>query len=442
MGAANGFVTTSPDARYGDTDGLFSANVVGAGKFTCGGSGTLELLEIGAYLGDTGTDTNVVMAVYADDAVNGCPGELVADSTTSAIANTSGSYKKCSHTYSGTKPLITGGNDYWIAVFAEGDSYVSRFASGGVSVALLTGFTYPTLPVDDEWHAATDGTRDFSTYAVYQAASGFVPGQGALEFSGTTPVILVPFILEPAAGALSVGAPPRFMADLYCGTTRITSQEISPTSTLATTLLNLTDDERALITDWNDLELALTAHGRRVYVSWAGVETPGIGVSPDAGTMATAGVAPLPDLYGQEASVAGEMAFAGNAPTLAWDRRVYPATVALELDALFPALASPEAIAKGVDIGTLDLSGLVPVVLRDFSVFPDLAAMVAEGLAISPSTSHTIYPAVCAVVFAGEAPMPPGRAMRWSGETLALAGVAPGSFTVAGVTGGQLEYYA
>lgn len=172
MGAFNGFNTAAPDSRYGDANGSSPAGSPVAQRFVCTGSGTLNILSVGAYLADGGTDQNAVFAIYADDAVNGCPGDLIANSTTANVANTSGLYTLVSYTYS-TQPQITsdGTTVFWIAYMGSvTNSFLSRFDTGGTAVYLSEG-TYPTFPSNDEWHAAKDLTRDYSLYAVYEVAT-------------------------------------------------------------------------------------------------------------------------------------------------------------------------------------------------------------------------------------------------------------------------------
>jgi len=162
--AANGFVTVSPDARYGDNVSAMIADSTFVSKFTMGGSGTCTISEIGAYL-DGDAAARIHFAIFTDDAGNSCPEATVANSDTGEIDPDGDISTKEYHSY-GTKPELTGGANYWIGVInGNASTTLSRFDSGGTGVTL--GASYPTFPTGDEWHAATPATRDWSFYAVY-----------------------------------------------------------------------------------------------------------------------------------------------------------------------------------------------------------------------------------------------------------------------------------
>ena len=167
MAAANGFVTVSPDARYGDAEGSFPASFVLAAKFTAPGSGALNITEIGIYSYSSSTG-HLHLAIWTHDAGNDCPESIVANSDTGEFAST-GSMAKLSHSY-GTEPVLTGGNIYWLTFIGDFDNaHPSRFASGGNAV-YVTGITYPTWPTGTQWESHTDQTVDYSLYAVYETA--------------------------------------------------------------------------------------------------------------------------------------------------------------------------------------------------------------------------------------------------------------------------------
>lgn len=181
MAAANGFVLIRPDARYGDAYGSLSANGYSGNYFVAPGSGQLTITEIGCY-GYINSENDVEFAIYTHDAVNGCPESQVANSLCQAtLTTTPGIFH---HSY-GTKPVVTGGQGYWLCYgnIPGGTAYVSRFASGGTS-AYLSGFgdTWPTS--SDTWNT---GTRDSSMFAVYTAGGGTEYEKaiaGAFTFTG------------------------------------------------------------------------------------------------------------------------------------------------------------------------------------------------------------------------------------------------------------------
>lgn len=172
MAAANGFVTTEPDTRYGAGDRAVYATAAYAQQFTCGGSGAQQVTVIGVYAHDPlDLNANITLGIFTDDAANGCPGDLVTNSE-ATIANTSGLYGRLRSVY-GTTPVVTGGSVYWIALIPGGTAYVSGDATGGISASKLA--TYPTFPDGDGWHSPTTGTLDYSFYAVYTSGPSGAP---------------------------------------------------------------------------------------------------------------------------------------------------------------------------------------------------------------------------------------------------------------------------
>jgi hypothetical protein len=169
MAAVNGFTATAPDTRYGDADYVNVPTWADAQKFQAGGSGTQELSEIGGYLATAGAgNVAAKIAVFEDDAANGCPGAMVANSEGS-LTITNALYELKTHTYS-TKPQVTGGSYYWIAVISDVNRASSVFTTGGTSLE-RGSVTYPTWPSGDDWHTHSDLTKDYSFYAVYKAVS-------------------------------------------------------------------------------------------------------------------------------------------------------------------------------------------------------------------------------------------------------------------------------
>lgn len=167
MAAANGFITTSPDARYGDAQATATNGLCLAQKFTMPGTGTIEIAEIGAYVYDT--DGVFRMAILEDDDDHSSPSAtMVANSETAELQPGYSAMAKASHTYS-TKPQVTGGTIYWLALYTgTGGQYVSRFATGGTSGYVSA--TYSTWPTDTGWHSINATNYDYSLYAVYATA--------------------------------------------------------------------------------------------------------------------------------------------------------------------------------------------------------------------------------------------------------------------------------
>ena len=170
MPAANGFVTVTPDTRYGAAMEAGSLNWCYAQKFTVP-AGTWEVAEIGVYVNaDVGTTGWFHLGIFGDDAVNGCPSTLVTDSDSGALSyDLSTPVAKINHTYSVT-PQVSAG-DYWLIIFfADNNINISYDTLGGTSVLNNLG-SYPTWPTDTQWHTHYESVGDFSMYAVYQSTT-------------------------------------------------------------------------------------------------------------------------------------------------------------------------------------------------------------------------------------------------------------------------------
>ena len=127
----------------------------------------------------------ILSGIFTDDAANGCPGTLVANSDSGALTITT-TFQKYYATYAGTKPQVTGQTIYWIAFICAGASRRDRNLTGGISLSCNSGITYPTWPTDTQWHTHADATNDIGIYAVYQAIAGAqeYTAAGIKSFSG------------------------------------------------------------------------------------------------------------------------------------------------------------------------------------------------------------------------------------------------------------------
>jgi hypothetical protein len=189
MADARGFITELPTVVYGDSDGLLTPTEISASPFIVPGTGAQNILYLGGSLARSTTDGNVKLAIFEDDAANGCPGAMVSDSATDAIALTSGGISLKYHTYGATKPQVQGGTKYWIATIQDVNIFIRRFLTGG-ETAYITVTAY-TWPADDAWHTNTDYGRDQSLFAVYEAATAQFARPSSDVAGGTFRSILV-----------------------------------------------------------------------------------------------------------------------------------------------------------------------------------------------------------------------------------------------------------
>jgi hypothetical protein len=164
MGAANGFVTVRPDARYGDQVGVFNFNEPIAQAFTV--AGTITVSEIGIYGAAAGGSSACHFAIFTNG--SGKPGSVVTgtDVTGSIPVSMGIAYAAVSNIQ------LTAGT-YWIGCYVNSDPWnPSRFNGTGLGTVCGwgEGATYPTWG----WGTWTSqsGTRDYSLYAVYTTAGG------------------------------------------------------------------------------------------------------------------------------------------------------------------------------------------------------------------------------------------------------------------------------
>jgi hypothetical protein len=168
----NGFQASSPTSRYGFYILSGAANQIRAQKFVCPGAGAQEATEIGVWINADAALSGVFrLAIFAHDAANNNPDTMVANSESAELSHDTETVTKKSHTYSGTKPQLTGGGTYWISIFhGDANLNVDRDYVGGTAVYAATA-TYPTWPAAAAWDSYTDDTTDYGLFAVYQAAA-------------------------------------------------------------------------------------------------------------------------------------------------------------------------------------------------------------------------------------------------------------------------------
>ena len=166
---ANGFLTETP-ADHGDTQQSIPSDHNAAIEFTCPGSGTQELTEIGCFGNGDGHPQggDVYMGVFTDDVPNDCPDAIVADSDSGETTMPQNG-PSISHSY-GTLPEVTGGAVYWLAIHsAEGRLNIDMLETGANSINLESA--YPAWPTPTEWETHFNRSWDLGLWAVYQAAA-------------------------------------------------------------------------------------------------------------------------------------------------------------------------------------------------------------------------------------------------------------------------------
>lgn len=298
------------------------------------------------------------------------------------------------------------------------------------------------------------------------------PGAGELALAGET--IITPYTVSPGTGAmvLARAADVYTKVRLYQDTTLIAERRLGQNADIETESFDLTTEEVALITDWTDLEIELVCDVTQNSVSWLALETPDRGVYPAAGSLAFAGVAPLPSQAGQGAPSAEAMAFSGTTPTVTLAHLRYPAVATLALDGALPVLAAgPVPTVIPVGLGEMDMAGeagtafqpvsnpvpadalafagAAPTMVRDHIVTPTAGSMAFDGILPTAYIWSVLAPVevpntgdlemIGTVPSITQAPVGP-VALFWGGEYLTVAGCASATLVSARITGETLEY--
>lgn len=281
-----------------------------------------------------------------------------------------------------------------------------------------------------------------------------VPTVGLLTFVGAAPALALAMGLT--AGALQLtGASPTTQivaatAVLKQGTTTIASRSLAgATTSYATSAFALTDEERALVTDWTALRVHLSATGRQLEVSWVELEAPGSAgiktASPGVGELRVVGAAPTlfteftigvgsggVALTGSSPALAltwppgvGGIQITGAAPTLRYDLVASPGSVALELvgaapTALLTLTATPGA---GLLQFTSDAPERIVQGTEEFTLAPDPGVLQVVGGAVGAFQAHLAVPDTAALQLAGSTPVT-DRASFPASTTLQLTGAA------------------
>jgi hypothetical protein len=218
--SAHGFLTATPTYRSGTEFANPGANIASAVKFTCPGSGTQEITEIGLWVkADLSTTCAFRLAIFTHDVANDNPDTIVANSESAELSHGTTTITKKSHTY-GTKPQLTGGTVYWLVYYAaDANAGINKTSDVAANVWTVAA-TYPTWPTAAQWDSGTDGTEDASLYAVYQEAAAsstadlFVTLAGCVVAAAATLVATAALAIQLAGATVGSGATVPTVADL------------------------------------------------------------------------------------------------------------------------------------------------------------------------------------------------------------------------------------
>lgn len=167
----NGFKTTFPTGDATDESGDYLDDVIVGQVFTCPGSGTQEINEIGFWVRVGQNNRGVRLCIYTES--GGDPVSLVANSLTTEFTVTAPDVW-ITFEYS-TKPQLTGGTDYFLMMWgndaaAEFDVSVERSdyqAGEGREATCVYHSTNDPSP--GAWAASN---YQYAVAAEYQAGGG------------------------------------------------------------------------------------------------------------------------------------------------------------------------------------------------------------------------------------------------------------------------------
>jgi len=169
--AAQGFVTERP-SQWGADVSTSLVDRATAERFVMPGTGTMEISEIGLYFKCSAVTLDYFkFGIFTDDAVNTCPDVIVANSLTAEQSTSDNTMQPHYVTY-GTKPELTGGTVYWLAIIHKGVtlnfSRENDTNTNGYGLVCSTGITYDTgFPTATQWETHTDNNEKTSFWAVY-----------------------------------------------------------------------------------------------------------------------------------------------------------------------------------------------------------------------------------------------------------------------------------
>lgn len=169
------YLTTTPGSRIGDTyDYWVTARAVAMKAELAPGSDTITIDEIGIYaglLGDAGTE-KFKAAIFTHNSGSNMPDSMVANSDSGDITITETTWTKKNYLYTGTKPILTAGVQYWIALLIPAYTskviYFDMKSSGAPTSLDISATSWPT-----DWTGHADRGYGYAIYVVYSTvASG------------------------------------------------------------------------------------------------------------------------------------------------------------------------------------------------------------------------------------------------------------------------------
>jgi archaellin len=155
---AGGSETIGQESQMGST-GYYAAGYMYCYKLeeTPGHNGSVD--SITTTLNASGGSSGIRLSIYTHDVSNNIPATVLANSGSSEITVTSSSLTDVTFTYTGTKPAVTSGTQYWACVSNSGSTNNAQYtyADTGSTRIVYKSITHGTFP---DWAGASDGGTD------------------------------------------------------------------------------------------------------------------------------------------------------------------------------------------------------------------------------------------------------------------------------------------
>lgn len=123
-------------------------------------------------LNASGGSSTVYFSIYTHDATNDIPATVLANSSSTELTVTSSSLTDETYNYTGTKPTVTSGTQYWLCISNSGTTNNASYAYGtdGTTEIRYKQITHGTFP---DWAGSAGGGTDEMFYGKFYFVNGY-----------------------------------------------------------------------------------------------------------------------------------------------------------------------------------------------------------------------------------------------------------------------------
>ena len=135
-------------------------------------NGTAQSITFTSLLSEAGSG-QIYLSIYTHDSGNDLPATVLANSASDEITVTATSDTDYTHTYTGTKPVIASGTQYWLCVSNEGDTQQNvkyNYADTGSTEVAYKSIPHGTFP---DWAGSAGGTSDSRYWGKLYFVNGY-----------------------------------------------------------------------------------------------------------------------------------------------------------------------------------------------------------------------------------------------------------------------------